>query len=71
MSHYLPPGALTGALSIAAAVAAATGHTKIASWFADPATADALTVLAGGLGLAAGLLPGVTQPAAPPPAAKA
>ena len=63
MNSYLTPGALTGALSIAAALAAATGHANIATWFSDPATANALTVVAGGLGLAAGLLPGV-KPAA-------
>lgn len=65
MNNYLTPGVLAGALSIAAAVAAATGHANIASWFADPATANALTVLAGGLGLFAGFLPGVKASAAP------
>lgn len=63
MNTYLTSGVLTGALSIAAAIAAATGHANLASWFSDPATANGLTVLAGGLGLAAGLLPGV-KPAA-------
>jgi hypothetical protein len=69
MSNVFTSGALAGALSVAAAIAAATGHAQIASWFSDPATANALTVLAGGLGLVAGILPGVKLGGAP--AAKA